>query len=68
MAQQEIRAQRENELAALKKTLEDETSSHESAITSQRSKHSKAMEELSEQLDAAKKVWGGGSNTDHETL
>ena len=56
MAQQEIRTQRENELAALKKTLEDEVASHEEAIAAMRSKHSKAVEELNEQLESAKKV------------
>ena len=55
-AQQEIRSQRENELAALKRTLEEETSSHETAIASMRQKHSKAVEELNEALEAAKKV------------
>ena len=56
MAQQEIRAQRENELASTKKALEDERIAREEAIASMRSKHSKAMEELNEQLEAAKKV------------
>ena len=55
-AQQEIRTQRENELAALKKTLEEETTAHESAIASMRSKHTKSMDDLGEQLEAAKKV------------
>ena len=59
-AQQEIRAQRENELAQFKKTLEEETSGHESAISSMRQKHSKAIEDLSEQLEAARKVCVGG--------
>ena len=56
VAQQEIRTQRENELAVLKKTLEDEVAAHEDAVAGLRSKHSKAMEELNEQLEAAKKV------------
>ena len=56
MAQQEIRTQRENELAALKKTLEDEMGAHEEAIAGMRSKHSKAVEELNDQLESAKKV------------
>ena len=56
VAQQEIRAQRENELAALKKTLDDEVTAHEESVAAVRSKHSKAMEELNEQLEAAKKV------------
>ena len=56
MAQQEIRTQRENELAVLKKTLEDEMVAHEDAIAAMRSKHSKAVDELNEQLESAKKV------------
>ena len=56
MAQQEIRTQRENELAVLKRTLEEETVAHESAIASMRQKHSGTMEDLNNQLEAAKKV------------
>ena len=56
VAQQEIRAQRENELATLKRTLEEEVTAHEEAIAAMRQKHSKAMEELNEQLESAKKV------------
>lgn len=55
-AQQEIRAQRESELAALKKTLEEETTAHEATIASMRQKHSRAMEDLNEQIENAKKV------------
>ena len=55
-AQQEIRTQRENELAQLKKTLDTETVGHESSLTSMRQKHSKAIEDLNDQLEAAKKV------------
>ena len=56
MAQQEIRAQRENELVAIKRTLEEEVAAHEEAIAAMRSKHSKAMEELNDQLESAKNV------------
>ena len=56
VAQQEIRTQRENELAVLKRTLEEEVAAHEEAVAGMRSKHSKAMEELNEQLESAKKV------------
>lgn len=55
-AQQEIRAQRENELAQLKRQLEEETANHESSVASMRSKNNKALEDLNEQLEAAKKV------------
>ena len=56
VAQQEIRAQRENELAQLKRQLEEETTNHEAAVASMRSKNSKAIDDVSEQLEAAKKV------------
>ena len=55
-AQQEIRAQRENELAQFKKTLEEETANHEATVTSMRQKHAKAIEDLNDQLEAARKV------------
>ena len=57
-AQQEIRAQRENELAQLKKQLEDETANHEATVASMRSKNNKALEDLNEQLESVKKVSG----------
>ena len=55
-AQQEIRAQRENELAHLKRTLEEETAAHEATITSMRQKHTKAIEDLNNQLESSRKV------------
>ncbi len=58
-AQQEIRTQRENELAHFKKTLEEETSNHETTVASMRQKYSKAIEDLNEQLESARKVWRG---------
>lgn len=61
-AQQEIRTQRENELAHLKKTLEEETSNHEAVVTGMRGKHAKVIEDLNEQLEAAKKVKGHCQN------
>ena len=54
--QQEIRAQRESELAALKKTLQEEISSNETSMASMRQKHSRALEDLNEQFDSMKKV------------
>ena len=59
-AQQEIRAQRENELAQFKKTLDEETANHEATVSAMRQKHSKAIEDLNEQLEAARKVRGRG--------
>ena len=44
--------------AHLKKTLEEETSAHEAAVASMRSKHTKAVEDLNEQLEGLRKVKG----------
>ena len=55
-AQHEIRAQRESELASLKKSLEDERADHESVVASMRQKHSRAVGELNDQIDSLKKV------------
>lgn len=55
-AQKEIRSQRENELAQFKKTLDEETAGHEAAVASMRNKHTKAMDDLNDQLEAARKV------------
>ena len=49
-------AQRESELSALKRTLEEEIAGHEAAISSMRQKHSRTVEDLNEQLENAKKV------------
>ena len=57
-AQQEIRTQRENELAALKKTLEDESNNHEATMTAMKQKQAKAAQELNDQMEALKRVWG----------
>ena len=54
--QKEIQANRESELAKLKKNLEEETANHEAVVTSLRHKHNKAIEDLNDQLEAAKKV------------
>ena len=55
-AQQEIRTQRENELAALKKTLEDEANNHEATMSAMKQKQAKAAQELSDQMEALKRV------------
>ena len=55
-AQHEIRAQRESELAALKKSLEDERTDHESSVASMRQKQARKLEELNDQIDSMKKV------------
>ena len=54
--QKEIRAQRESELASIRKSLEDEIASNEATVSSMRQKHSHAIEDLNEQMDALKKV------------
>lgn len=55
-AQQDLRTKREQELAMLKKTLEEETASHEAQIMDLRQKHNSAIENLNEQLDIVKKA------------
>lgn len=51
-----VRAKREQEVALLKKAMEEEGRNHEAQIQDLRQKHSQAVEELSEQLDQAKRV------------
>nr|XP_057904381.1 myosin-11-like isoform X2 [Doryrhamphus excisus] len=58
-AQQELRAKREQEVAMLKKAMEEEGRSHEAQIQDLRQKHGQAVEELSEQLEQAKRVRAG---------
>ncbi|KAM6913340.1 myosin-14-like [Lycodopsis pacificus] len=58
-AQQELRAKREQEVAMLKKAMEDEGRGHENQVQDLRQKHSQAVEELSEQLEQAKRVRAG---------
>lgn len=50
------RAKREQEVAMLKKAMEEEGRSHEAQVQDLRQKHSQAVEELSEQLEQAKRV------------
>ncbi|KAG5853828.1 hypothetical protein ANANG_G00030680 [Anguilla anguilla] len=54
-AQQELRTKREQEVAELKKAIDEETKNHESQIQEMRLRHSTALEELSEQLEQAKR-------------
>ncbi|KAM9779779.1 LOW QUALITY PROTEIN: myosin-14-like [Neosynchiropus ocellatus] len=58
-AQQELRAKREQEVAMLKKAMEEEGRSHEAQVQELRQKHSTAVEELTEQLEAAKRARAG---------
>lgn len=51
-----FRAKREQEVASLKKTMEEEGRNHEAQIQDLRQKHGQAVEELNEQLEQAKRV------------
>uniref|UniRef100_A0A8C4HLT5 Myosin heavy chain 11 n=1 Tax=Dicentrarchus labrax TaxID=13489 RepID=A0A8C4HLT5_DICLA len=54
--QQELRAKREQEVNLLKRAIEDENRTHEAQIQEMRQKHTQATEELTEQLEQAKRV------------
>lgn len=51
-----FRTKREQEVAELKKAIDDETKNHEGQIQEMRQRHATALEELSEQLEQAKRV------------
>lgn len=55
-AQQELRSKREQELATLKKSLEEEAGTHEVHLTELRHKHSQELGALNEQLESLKKA------------
>merc|ERR1719290_669788 len=55
-AQQELRTTREKELANIKKSLEEESASHEQSVTEMRHKHSGELASLNNQLDSLKKA------------
>lgn len=50
------RTKREQEVTELKKAIEEETKNHEAQIQEMRQRHGSALEELSEQLEQAKRV------------
>lgn len=50
------RTKREQEVAELKKAIDEETKNHEAQIQDMRQRHATALEELSEQLEQAKRV------------
>lgn len=54
--QQQLTVQREQEVGVLKKNLEEEVSQHNLQISELRAKHAKAIDELNEQLDSARKA------------
>lgn len=57
------RAKREQEVAMLKKAMEEEGRHHEAQVQDMKQKHSQAVEALSEQLEQTKRVDGGGGGT-----
>ncbi|CAH2207791.1 jg651, partial [Pararge aegeria aegeria] len=54
--QQELRSKREQEVAVLKRSLEEEASAHEAALADHRHKHSQELQMLNEQHDQLKKT------------
>lgn len=54
-----MRSKREQELASLKKNLEDEAATHESYLAEMRHKHSQELSTINEQLEALKKARAG---------
>lgn len=54
-----MRSKREQELTALKRSLEENEAAHEAAMGQLRQKSSQVVEELQEQLDSVKKVMSG---------
>lgn len=50
------RSKRELEVAELKKAIDEETKNHEAQIQDMRQRHATMLEELSEQLEQAKRV------------
>lgn len=53
---QELRTKWEQELATVKKTLEEETYSHEVSVAEMRHKYSQELAVINEQMEALKKV------------
>lgn len=50
------RAKREQEVTLLKRAMEEESRNHEAQVQEMRQKHTQAVEELTEQLEQAKRV------------
>ena len=63
-----MRNKRESELVALKKSVEEETHSHEAAMAQLRQKHAQLVEELNEQLETTKKVQKSDYVKDGQTV
>lgn len=58
-AQQELRSKREQEVAVLKRSLEEESASHEATLAEQRHKYSQELQQLNEQHEQIKKAKAG---------
>ncbi|XP_013143020.1 PREDICTED: myosin heavy chain, non-muscle [Papilio polytes] len=56
LSQQELRSKREQEVAVLKRSLEEEAASHEASLSDQRHKHSQELQLLNEQHEQIKKA------------
>jgi len=56
IAQQELRSKREQEVASLKKAIEEETANHESHLQDMRHKHTTELTAINEQLENFKKT------------
>ncbi|XP_043936530.1 myosin-10-like isoform X2 [Protopterus annectens] len=54
-AQQELRSKREQEVTELKRAIDEDSKAHEAQITEMRQRHNHALEELSEQLEQARR-------------
>ncbi|CAG9093215.1 unnamed protein product [Plutella xylostella] len=63
-AQQELRSKREQEVAVLKRSIEEEAVTHEAALTDQRHKHSQELQQLMEQHEQIKKAKAGECERD----
>ena len=55
-AAQELRGKRDQEVAELKKALDDEAESHETVVTTLRHKYTQQLDTANEQLEQTKKV------------
>ncbi|KAE8593451.1 hypothetical protein XENTR_v10019141 [Xenopus tropicalis] len=57
-AQQELRAKREQEVTDLKKTIEEDVKVRDAQVTEMRQRHNQVVEEISEQLEQARRFKG----------
>ena len=52
----EFRAKREQEVTILKRAMDEENRTHEAQVQEMRTKHTQAVEELTDQLEQSKRV------------